>query len=39
MKCMCVKEKQDSGTVRMQGEEGAKVGDFKLQSTTVHINI
>ena len=27
--CMCVNERQDNGTVKMQGEEVAKVEDFK----------
>ena len=27
--CMCVNERQVNGTVRIQGEEVAKVDDFK----------
>ena len=32
---MCVNERKDNGTVRMQGEEMAKVGDFKYLSSSV----
>ena len=37
---MCVNERQDnsSGTVKMQGEEVAKVEDFKYLGSTVHSN-
>ena len=37
---MCVNERQDnsSGTVKMQGEEVAKVGDFKYLGSTVQSN-
>ena len=32
----CVNERQDNGTVRMQGEEVAKVDGFKYLGSTVH---
>ena len=35
---MCVNERQDNGTVRMQGEEVAKVDDFKYPGSTVQSN-
>ena len=37
---MCVNERQDnsSGTVKMQGEEVAKVEDFKYLGSTVQSN-
>ena len=37
---MCVNERQDtgSGTVKMQGEEVAKVDDFKYLGSTVQSN-
>ena len=36
--CMCVNEKQVKGTVKMQGEEVAKVEDFKYLGSTVQSN-
>ena len=33
---MCVDERQDKGTVIMQGEKVAKVDDLKYQGSTVH---
>ena len=35
---MCVNERQDKGTVKMQGEEVAKVEDFKYLGSTVQSN-
>ena len=35
---MCVNERQGNGTVRMQGEEVAKVEDFKYLGSTVQSN-
>ena len=35
---MCVNERQVNGTVRMQGEEVAKVEDFKNMGSTVQSN-
>ena len=35
---MCVDERQDNGTVRMQREEMAKVGDFKYLGSSVESN-
>ena len=35
---MCVNESQVKGTVKMQGEEGAKVEDFKYLGSTVQSN-
>ena len=32
---MCVNERQDNGTVKMQSEEVAKVEDFKYMCSTV----
>ena len=36
--CVCVNERQDDGTVKMQGEEVAKVEDFKYLGSTVQSN-
>ena len=35
---MCVNERQVNGTVKMQGEEVAKVEDFKYLGSTVQSN-
>ena len=35
---MCVNERQVNGTVKMQGEEVAKVEDFKYLGTTIQSN-
>ena len=35
---MCVNERQDNGTVKMQGEEVAEVEDFKYLGSTVQSN-
>ena len=35
---MCVKERQDNGTLRMQGKEVVTVGDFKYMGATVRNN-
>ena len=35
---MCVNERQVNGTVKMQGEEVAKVDDFKYLGSTVQSN-
>ena len=35
---MCVNERQVKGTVKMQGEEVAKVEDFKYLGSTVQSN-
>ena len=35
---MCVNERQDNGTVRMQGEEVAKVNYFRSPWSTVQSN-
>ena len=35
---MCVNKRQDNGTVRMQGEDVAKVDDFKYLGSTVQSN-
>ena len=36
--CVCVNERQVNGTVKMQGEEVAKVEDFKYLGSTVQSN-
>ena len=36
--CMCVNERQVNSTVKMQGEEVAKVDDFKYLGSTVQSN-
>ena len=36
--CMCVNERQVKGTVKIQGEEVAKVEDFKYLGSTVQSN-
>ena len=35
---MCVNERQINGTVKMEGEEVARVDDFKYRGSTVHSN-
>ena len=35
---MCVNERQINGTVKMEGEEVARVDDFRYMGSTVHSN-
>ena len=35
---MCLNERQNNSTVRMRGEYGTKLDDFKYMGSTVHSN-